>query len=61
MYSFAAATIMSATYGYEVAPKNDPFVTTVKQFLHLVVSVLTPERAALSLAFPFCMSSWLLC
>ena len=61
MYSFATATIMSTVYGYEVAPKNDPFVTTIQQFLHLIMTAMTPERAALLLAFPFCMSSWLLC
>lgn len=61
MRSFAAATIMGVTYGYEVVPKDDPFVTKIEHLLSLVLAALTPERAALLLAFPFCMSSQLRC
>lgn len=60
MRSFAAATIMAATYGYEVTPKDDPLVSKLEHFVGLFTNVLTPERAALLLAFPFCMFHWLL-
>ena len=53
----AAATIMGATYGYDVLPKDDPFVTKVKHLIGLFTNALTPERAALLLAFPFCLSN----
>ncbi|KAG8212989.1 cytochrome P450 [Butyriboletus roseoflavus] len=51
--TFAGATIMAATYGHEVASRNDPFVTKIEHYLGLVVTALTPERAAVLLAFPF--------
>ncbi|KAI9566800.1 cytochrome P450 [Boletus coccyginus] len=59
--TFAAATIMAATYGYDVTPKNDPFVTKIEHLLELFLDALTPERAALLLAFPFLahIPSWL--
>ena len=53
--SFATATIMGAIYGYEVAPKDDPFVTTIDHLAALFLTALTPERAVLLLTFPFCM------
>lgn len=61
MRSFAAATIMATTYGYDVTPKNDPFVTKIEHLLELFLDALTPERAALLLAFPFRMSKRLQC
>lgn len=61
MCSFAAATIMAATYGYNVAPKDDPFVAKVEYFISLFSNALTPERSALLLAFPFCMFRRSLC
>ena len=57
MYSCSTAGIMGATYGYEVVSNHDPFVTKTEHFLELLLTALTPERAALLLAFPFCMSS----
>ncbi|KAI9566804.1 cytochrome P450, partial [Boletus coccyginus] len=59
--TFAAATIMATTYGYDVTPKNDPFVTKIEHLLELFLNALTPERAALLLAFPFLayIPSWL--
>ncbi|KAG9315351.1 cytochrome P450 [Chiua virens] len=51
--TFAIATIMAVTYAYEVAPKNDPFVSKIEYFMDLFMMALTPERAALFLAFPF--------
>ena len=45
---------MAVTYGYEVAPRNDPFVTKIEHFTGLFMAALTPEKAALLLAFPFC-------
>jgi hypothetical protein len=61
MRSFAVATIMAAVYGYEVVPTNDPFVTKIEHLVSLFTTALTPERAALLLAFPFCMSNRLWC
>ncbi|KAN0092733.1 Cytochrome P450, partial [Tylopilus felleus] len=59
--TFAAATIMAATYGYEVTPKDDPLVSKLEHFVGLFTNVLTPERAALLLAFPFLayIPSWM--
>ena len=61
MRSFAVATIMAAIYGYEVLPKDDPFVAKIEHFIGLFTTALTPERAALLLAFPFCTSNRLRC
>lgn len=46
---------MAIVYGYEVAPKEDPFVTNIEHFISLFQTALTPEKAALLIAFPFCM------
>lgn len=52
--SFATATSMAVLYGYNVAPKGDPFVAKIDHFIGLFSTALTPEMAALLLAFPFC-------
>ncbi|KAF8554409.1 cytochrome P450 [Imleria badia] len=59
--TYAAAIIMAVTYGYDVAPKDDPFVAKVHYFVSLFSKALTPERSALLLAFPFLahMPSWM--
>ncbi|KAF8442321.1 cytochrome P450 [Boletus edulis BED1] len=59
--TFATATIMAAIYGYEVARKNDPFVTKVEHLVGLFKEALTPERAALLIVFPFLahIPSWM--
>ncbi|KAF9238503.1 cytochrome P450 [Melanogaster broomeanus] len=59
--TLSSSVIMSVTYGYEVSPKNDPFVTKMEKFLDLFKTVLTPERTALFGAFPFLahIPSWL--
>ncbi|KAI9566799.1 cytochrome P450 [Boletus coccyginus] len=48
---FAVSIIMSVTYGYDVAPKDDPFVAPIEEVEQIVV-VMTPERAALLDLFP---------
>ncbi|KIJ62827.1 hypothetical protein HYDPIDRAFT_29977 [Hydnomerulius pinastri MD-312] len=45
--TMSAAIIMAVTYGYDVAPRHDPFVTKIERFMELFLAVLTPERAAL--------------
>ena len=61
MCSFAAGTMMSAAYGYDVLSKDGPFLAKVEHFIGLFIKALAPERAALFLAFPFCMSNRLRC
>ncbi|KAF9223380.1 cytochrome P450 [Gyrodon lividus] len=58
----SAAIIMAVTYGYDVAPNNDRFVTKIERLLDLIRTVLTPARVALLGAFPFLehIPSWLL-
>ncbi|KAI6039896.1 cytochrome P450 [Pisolithus marmoratus] len=51
-YTLSAAIIMAVTYGYDVAPQNDPFVSKLVQLLSLFLDALTPERAALIGAIP---------
>lgn len=51
--SFVAAIIMGITYGYEVQPENDPFVSAVLELNGILTKGLTPERSAILLAFPF--------
>ncbi|KAF9220855.1 cytochrome P450 [Gyrodon lividus] len=59
--TMSAAIIMAVTYGYDVVPNNDHFVTKIERFVNLFLTVLTPERAALLGAFPFLahIPSWL--
>lgn len=45
---------MSVTYGYDIAPQNDPFVSKAVKFIRLFIEILTPERAVLLGAIPFC-------
>ncbi|KIJ14474.1 hypothetical protein PAXINDRAFT_24300, partial [Paxillus involutus ATCC 200175] len=60
-YTLSVAIVMAVTYGYDVVPNNDPFVTQVEQFLNLVLALFLPERAALFDTFPFLahIPSWL--
>jgi hypothetical protein len=45
---------MSAVYGYEPSPRNDPLVQLVGHAVHFGMAVLTPERAMMLKTFPFC-------
>ena len=45
---------MAVTYGYDAAPENDPFVSNATRLMENVVSVVSPERAALHTAFLIC-------
>lgn len=51
---FAAAVAMSAVYDYEPQPREDPLVTVVDDFAKASLPALTPEKAVLLKAFPFC-------
>jgi hypothetical protein len=44
---------MSAVYGYETLPKNDPMVNVVGRALKLAVEEVRPEIAAFFSVFPF--------
>ncbi|KAI6122251.1 cytochrome P450 [Pisolithus croceorrhizus] len=59
--TLSAAIIMAITYGYEVAPKDDPFVTNVIHLVELFVHAMTAERATLINAIPLLahIPSWL--
>ena len=45
---------MSAVYGYHPSAREDPLVRLVESALGLGFVVMTPERAAMLKAFPFC-------
>ncbi|EIW83716.1 cytochrome P450 [Coniophora puteana RWD-64-598 SS2] len=49
---FVTSVIMAIMYGYNVTTSKDPAVKRVERLLDLVISVLTPERAAILGAFP---------
>jgi hypothetical protein len=51
--SFVAAIVMGITYGYEVQPENDPYVSAVLELNGILTKGLTPEKSAILLAFPF--------
>ncbi|KAL4062922.1 cytochrome P450 [Scleroderma yunnanense] len=61
LYTCSSAIIMAITYGYDVVPQNDRFVSKVLRSMSLFLEALTPERAALHGAFPVLahIPSWL--
>lgn len=48
---------MAFTYGYDVAPRNDPIVANVKELVDILAKALSPERSAILSAFPICERS----
>ncbi|KAI6099754.1 cytochrome P450 [Pisolithus sp. B1] len=50
--TLSAAIIMAITYGYDVAPNDDPFVDNIARLVELFVSAMTTERATLLSAIP---------
>ncbi|KAH7907494.1 cytochrome P450 [Hygrophoropsis aurantiaca] len=58
---FAASTIMSIVYGYEVQHEEDEMFKVVEQASVDIAVTVTPESAALLVSFPFLKSipSWL--
>ncbi|KAG0706787.1 cytochrome P450 [Suillus ampliporus] len=59
--TLSVAIIMAITYGYDLAPAEDPFVNKVQRFIDIFFQALSPERAALLGAIPFLqyIPSWL--
>ena len=53
-FRFSAAVAMSAVYDYEPSSRNDPIVSIINNFLQASIPALTPEKAVLLKAFPFC-------
>ncbi|KIJ08220.1 hypothetical protein PAXINDRAFT_120485 [Paxillus involutus ATCC 200175] len=51
--TFASAVALSAVYGYEPNPRNDPMVHIVDRFIQAALPATTPERAILFKMFPF--------
>jgi len=45
---------MSAVYDYEPSARDDPLIRLVDTVMHIATAVLTPERAIMLKAFPFC-------
>jgi hypothetical protein len=45
---------MSAVYGYEPSPRDDPLVQLVGKALDFGMRALTPERDMMVKTFPFC-------
>jgi cytochrome P450 len=58
---FVASNVMAFTYGYDVAPRNDPMVANVKELVDILAKALSPERSAILSAFPILthLPSWL--
>lgn len=50
---FVASNIMALAYGYEADIKNDSIVGTVRELIDLLTKALSPENAAILVAFPF--------
>ncbi|KAG6328298.1 hypothetical protein ID866_10791 [Astraeus odoratus] len=57
----SGSIIMAITYGYDAAPKDDPFVSKSIQLLESALRSVTPEYATLLTAFPVLtpIPSWL--
>ncbi|KAF9233022.1 cytochrome P450 [Melanogaster broomeanus] len=51
--TFAASTIMSVVYGYEVSSTGDPYVNIVERATYTMTRTLAPTRVLLLLLFPF--------
>ncbi|KAG1735601.1 cytochrome P450 [Suillus paluster] len=51
--TLSASLVMAVTYGYETKPRDDPFVTSVQKVIRIITHVLTPEKAAIMMLFPF--------
>ncbi|KAH7884301.1 cytochrome P450 [Phlebopus sp. FC_14] len=51
--TFATSIIMSATYGYHPAVRNDPVVAKIQTVTHTFGTVVTPELSAVFSAFPW--------
>ncbi|KIJ66970.1 hypothetical protein HYDPIDRAFT_85336 [Hydnomerulius pinastri MD-312] len=51
--TFAAAVVMSAIYGYETRPHDDPMVHISDRFVSSSIEAISPEKAAILKAFPF--------
>ncbi|KAH7884291.1 cytochrome P450 [Phlebopus sp. FC_14] len=58
--TFATSIIMSATYGYHPAVRNDPVVAKIQTTIHTFGTAVTPELSAVFSAFPWCayIPSW---
>ncbi|KAF9233018.1 cytochrome P450 [Melanogaster broomeanus] len=50
---FAASTIMSVVYGYEVSSTGDPYLNIVEKATHAMTTTLAPTRIMLLFLFPF--------
>ncbi|KAJ8583378.1 cytochrome P450 [Rhizopogon salebrosus TDB-379] len=51
--TFTSSTTMSAVYGYEPSPRDDPLVQLVGKALDFGMRALTPEREMMVKIFPF--------
>ncbi|KAG2118778.1 cytochrome P450 [Suillus discolor] len=51
--TFSSSVAMSATYGYQTSPRDDPLVRIVENALAIGLEVVTPEKAILLKTFPF--------
>ncbi|KAG6330988.1 hypothetical protein ID866_8100 [Astraeus odoratus] len=60
-YTTHSSIIMAITYGYDAAPKDDPFVSKSIHLLETALNSMPPEYAALLTTFPFLtyIPSWL--
>ncbi|KIK97017.1 hypothetical protein PAXRUDRAFT_137193 [Paxillus rubicundulus Ve08.2h10] len=51
--TFVGSIILSLAYGYDTSSTEDPIFVAVEQLIAMLAKGLSPERAAILLAFPF--------
>ncbi|KAF8840195.1 cytochrome P450 [Paxillus ammoniavirescens] len=51
--TFVGSIILSLAYGYDTSSPDDPIFVAVEQLIAMLTKSLSPERAAILLAFPF--------
>ncbi|KAG1849795.1 cytochrome P450 [Suillus tomentosus] len=51
--TFSSSVAISATYGYQTSPRDDPLVRIMENAIALGLQVMTPEKAILLKTFPF--------
>ncbi|KAG2369077.1 cytochrome P450 [Suillus spraguei] len=58
---FIASDVLAFTYGYDVAPRDDPIVSDAKELVDILAKALSPERSAILSAFPILtrLPAWL--
>ncbi|OAX32420.1 cytochrome P450, partial [Rhizopogon vinicolor AM-OR11-026] len=54
IHVFAGSLIMTVTYGHIAYGDKDPFLTRARELINIAIQIISPEKAAIITAFPFC-------